>query len=147
MRNENLTFTLTSGITSYSGTTCWIHSGTTDMTVRSIRFEDRGREHITEPKIHYVDRVVIKEVPITNQVEKIVYINKEIPMHWDVWNVVVVMLICIATVKFLIPRITIKRFAKLIVHCAYWPIKKLISAIRSEVKESINEEENQDGKN
>ena len=42
---------------------------------------------------------------------------------WTYWNIAVVAIICIVTVKLIIPRLNIKDIAKMFVKAIYWPVK------------------------
>jgi hypothetical protein len=61
--------------------------------------------------------------------------HKEISLMWNYWNILIVMVICIVTVKLVIPKLNLKNFAKLFVKVIYWPVKRFEKACEGFDKE------------
>ena len=113
------------------------NSGTTAMMDDpvSVRWENDP----PEPKIIYRDRIEYVYVPTTESVETgtTIYVNQpqggnEMFSLTSVSSILIIMVVCIVTVKFILPRITYGHFFRAIFSLIYKPGKKQIKTILAE---------------
>ena len=90
----------------------------------------------------YRDRV--KEVVVEKPIVKTVIQTEVIYMKWDLWNILVVALICAVTVKFILPRLTLRNIIKTAVKVVVYPFTRTTKKAIKDAEAVWKEEEAQD---
>lgn len=116
----------------------YVPSGTSCFESEILPSYPQARSKYIERPV-YRDRVetVVVEKPIVKTITQ----KEVIYMKWDIWNILIVCLICAVTVKFILPRLTLRNIIKTAIAVVVWPFTRLTKKAIKEAESAWKEEE------
>jgi len=104
-----------------------------------------SRDYYGEPEIIYRGRIVYRDSPpVYIESGQTVYVDrpirKEVPIMWTWTNIAIVAVICIVTVKWILPRLNWRTGIRVFVKLVWRPARKEAKTIKTEWEKANKED-------